>query len=272
MAQTLASGVVIPAPGDRISAAGVQEMRTLGASVDTGLSLAHAQVAQVDAQVAQADAQSRARDRGLEDQIAGMEGMTYVGAWESGRTYRINEVVTHGGDSWARLTAGSAGEPGASPTDWGLVARKGDGGGFGELTETGTPGLYETVDNGVEGRLAALEYDSGVRNIAGLIRPGYTVERATVERAGRTVTLAFEGLIPAASGSGFPFNTSALPEGFRPAGERPFQAVSTSGAACRMAVRPAFGVGIYGATAGTAYVATVTYLVPPALPATLPGI
>ena len=139
MAQTLASGVVIPAPGDRISASGVQEMRTLGASVDTGLSLTQAQTAQVDAQ-------SRARDADLADQVAGMEGMTYVGAWEPGTSYRINDVVTHGGDSWARLTAGSDGEPGAAPAAWGLVARKGDGGGFGELTETDVTGLYETVE------------------------------------------------------------------------------------------------------------------------------
>lgn len=138
MAQTLASGVVIPAPGDRISASGVQEMRTLGASVDTGLSAAQAQVAQVDAQ-------SRARDADLADQVAGMEGMTYTGVWEPGRVYRINDVVTHGGDSWARLTAGSAGEPGVDPAAWGLVARKGDGGGFGELSETDVPGLYDTA-------------------------------------------------------------------------------------------------------------------------------
>ena len=164
MAQTLASGVVIPDPGDRISAAGVQEMRTLGASVDSGLSLAQAQVAQVDAQ-------SRARDADLADQVAGMEGMTYVGAWESGTSYRINDVVTHGGDSWARLTAGDAGEPGTSPTDWGLVARKGDGGGFGDLAETVVPGLYDTVEVSmgmaqVDGLVAAL---SGKRAIAPMV-------------------------------------------------------------------------------------------------------
>ena len=164
MAQTLASGVVIPDPGDRISAAGVQEMRTLGASVDSGLSLAQAQVAQVDAQ-------SRARDADLADQVAGMEGMTYVGAWESGTSYRINDVVTHGGDSWARLTAGDAGEPGTSPTDWGLVARKGDGGGFGQLTETEVVGLYDTVEVSmgmaqVDGLVAAL---SGKRAIAPMV-------------------------------------------------------------------------------------------------------
>ena len=164
MAQALASGVVIPDPGDRISAAGVQEMRTLGASVDSGLSLAQAQVAQVDAQ-------SRARDADLADQVAGMEGMTYVGAWESGTSYRINDVVTHGGDSWARLTAGDAGEPGTSPTDWGLVARKGDGGGFGQLTETEVVGLYDTVEVSmgmaqVDGLVAAL---SGKRAIAPMV-------------------------------------------------------------------------------------------------------
>lgn len=161
MAQTLASGVVIPAPGDRISAAGVQEMRTLGASVDAGLSLAQAQVAQTDAQ-------SRARDADLADQVAGMEGMTYVGAWQSGRTYRINDVVTHGGDSWARLTAGSTGEPGVSATDWGLVARQGAGGGFGDLVETEVVGLYDTVEASMDlDQIAGLDTALvGKRNVA----------------------------------------------------------------------------------------------------------
>lgn len=152
MAQTLANGVVIPAPGDRISAQGVAEMRTLGASVNTGLAVAQAQVAQ-------ADAQSRARDRDLEDQIAGAEGMSYVGVWEPGRVYRINDVVTHGGDSWARFTAGSDGEPGVDSSAWGLVARRGAGGGFGELSETDVSGLYETVDSGLDARLDAVEDD-----------------------------------------------------------------------------------------------------------------
>ena len=125
--------------------------------------------------------------------------------------------------------------------------------------------------NGLADRLAALEYDSGVVDIAPLIRPGYTVGAATIHRVSRTVTLSFEGLVPDADGSGFPFNNSALVEGLRPPGERPFQAVATSGAACRMAVRPGYGVGIYGATAGVVYVGTVTYLVPPALPSALPG-
>lgn len=184
MAQTLANGVVIPAPGDRISAAGVQEMRTLGASVNTGLALTQAQTAQTDLQ-------SRARDAALADQIDGMEGMTYVGAWEPGRVYRINDVVAHGGDSWARLTAGSAGEPGASPTDWGLVARKGDGGGFGELSETDVPGLYAPVQS------AGPTYDSGPRRFTptgGIIDPANTGS-IVLQRLGRAVYCRIDGLL-----------------------------------------------------------------------------
>ena len=208
MAQTLASGVVIPAPGDRISAAGVQEMRTLGASVDTGLALTQAQTAQTDLQ-------ARARDADLADQIAGMEGMTYVGAWESGRTYRINDVVTHGGDSWARLTAGSAGEPGASPTDWGLVARKGDGGGVGELTETGTPGLWEGVDVGIADRLAALEYKSGWRDITSRVEVPVTGQ-ILVMRDGDTIWVDFRDFAPSAEAVSSIVLSNVLPDGFKP--------------------------------------------------------
>lgn len=158
MAQTLSEGPVIPDAdgGEQISATGVNELRTLGASTNAALASVRAAAvalaaeaeaaAAVAAQIGtDADATSRARDTALEGLIAGMEGMSYVGAWVSGTTYRVNDVVTHGGDSWARLTTGATGEPGVSSADWGLVARKGDGGGFGELSETATDGLYETV-------------------------------------------------------------------------------------------------------------------------------
>lgn len=228
MAQTLASGVVIPAPGDRISAAGVQEMRTLGATTDAALS-GRASLAYVDDQVTERYNQavsyassvasaSIARDDALGDQIAGMEGMTYIGAWEAGRTYRINDVVAHGGDSWARLTAGSAGEPGASPTDWGLVARKGDGGGFGELSETAVTGLYDTVASVGPG------YDSGVIDVSGTLVPGWEAAHygVTLSRQGGTVTLALditrtgERLVER-GGAGIEFaEILPIPSGFRP--------------------------------------------------------
>lgn len=124
---------------------------------------------------------------------------------------------------------------------------------------------------GLATRLAALEYDSEPRNITGLIRPGYTVGSAVIHRVGRTVTLTFELLTPEAAGAGFPFNSAALPAGLRPVSDWPFQGVSTSGATARFAVRPGYGIGIYGAAAGASYFGTVTYLVPAALPTTLPG-
>src|SRR5699024_10583056 len=130
-----------------------------------------------------ADTHSRARDAALGDQIAGMEGMTYVGAWESGRAYRVNDVVTHGGDSWARLTAGSQGTPGGSPAHWGLVARRGAGGGFGELAATAVTGLWEGVDTGLAARLAALEYRSGIRDVSSLAGAGWSDVRAKIGRA-----------------------------------------------------------------------------------------
>lgn len=210
MAQTLASGVVIPAPGDRISAAGVQEMRTLGASVDTGLALTQAQTAQTDLQ-------ARARDADLADQIAGMEGMTYVGAWEPGRTYRINDVVTHGGDSWARLTAGSQGTPGGAPAHWGLVARRGAGGGFGELAETDVTGLWEGVDSGIAARLAAIEYKSGRRNITARLDPAPVSGNLYIERRGDTVWLHMDALVLTATGFAANLYSGVIAPGFQAA-------------------------------------------------------
>lgn len=166
-------GIIAPANSENI-VTGAAEMQTLGSTAasaiddleaSVGAELAgKASTGYVDAGLGSAssytasvESASLARDDVLAADIAGMEGLDYVGAWEAGRTYRVNDVVTHGGDSWARLTVGPSGEPGASPEDWGLVARKGDGGGFGELAETAVPGLYETVDNGVEARLRDLE-------------------------------------------------------------------------------------------------------------------
>ena len=269
MAQTLASGVVIPAPGDRISASGVQEMRTLGASVDTGLALTQAQVAQVDAQ-------SRARDADLADQVAGMEGMTYVGAWESGRTYRINDVVTHGGDSWARLTAGSAGEPGASPTDWGLVARKGDGGGFGELTETSVPGLWEGVDVGVEARLAPLEQDTGDRDITSLV-PNLVAGSGhwTIRRAGRWVYMNLYNLTFTPTSGSTWIQAGFLPVGFRPPAASqyirfPAAPSGPSESTGPFRVDRYGGVTIYNANGGAVHV-TASWPTNDAFPTTLPG-
>ena len=257
MAQTLSEGPVIPDAdgGEQISATGVNELRTLGASTNAALASVRAAgaalaaeaeaAAAVAAQIGtDADSTSRERDLVLEGLIAGMEGMSYVGAWESGTSYRINDVVTHGGDSWARLTAGSAGEPGASPADWGLVARKGDGGGFGELTETGTPGLWEGVDVGLAARLAALEYKSGPRDITSRMSVQPVSGTLYLERIGDVVWCDISG-IRMPSSAGFVQLTDLFPAGFRP---RRIQDFAT---ARRNASDPAGGLRVD--FSGTAY-------------------
>lgn len=260
MAQTLSSGVVIPAPGDRISAAGVQEMRTLGASVNTGLAITQAQTSQTDLQ-------SRARDADLADQIAGMEGMTYIGAWEPGRIYRINDVVTHGGDSWARLTAGDAGEPGADPAAWGLVARKGDGGGFGELTETDVAGLYETVDNGIESRIAALERDTGTIDVTSSF-PQVTNGSVTIRRYGPMVHVTlydvdFAGVTPPT----LFYPEGTLPPGYRPAAHTSFPALVGSTAVFRIRFQANGQILLYSFPAGGRVNVTASWLTPDPWPA-----
>ncbi|HEX7349582.1 hypothetical protein [Brachybacterium sp.] len=207
MAPNMGRGITAPANDENIKT-GAAEMQVLGSTTAaaisdleaaTGAELAgKASTGYVDAGLAGAtsytstvESSSLARDDALAADIAGMEGMTYVGSWQSGVVYRVNDVVTHGGDSWARLTAGSTGEPGADPAAWGLVARKGDGGGFGELSETDVPGLYAPVQS------AGPTYDSGPRRFTptgGIIDPANTGS-IILQRLGRAVYCRIDGLL-----------------------------------------------------------------------------
>ena len=289
MAQTLSEGPIIPDAdgGERISATGVNELRTLGSSTNAALasvradSAALAADAEASAAVAaqigtDADSTSRARDLVLEGLIAGMEGMTYVGAWDSGTTYRINDVVTHGGDSWARLTTGATGEPGVSSTDWGLVARKGDGGGFGELNETETVGLYDTVDSGIEARLAAIEYDSGWRDITASITatPAPTGGTILVRRVGKHVYMQVNGITFADSTTSFiTLSNSIIPAGLRPPRTVDFASarrlVGDTGGSIRVDPN---GRGIlYQVAGGYPILGTGSWVTDEAPPATPPG-
>ncbi|HEX7352481.1 hypothetical protein [Brachybacterium sp.] len=260
MANTLPNGVVIPARGDQISASGVQEMRMLGASTDALLGFTRAE--------------ARASATDLAAQIEGMEGMSYVGAWELDRVYRINDVVTHGGDSWARLTAGSTGEPGGSATDWGLVARKGDGGGFGALVETAVPGLYDTVDNGIEARLAALEYKSGPRNITALF-PEITTGSVVSSRVGRMVTTTFYGVRVSEwpSGSSFLHLGNYMPAGLRPErGHLPMVPAENGGTVGRVRIVGGSGqVTLYNGSSLMTFYASLTFPTDDFAPAIPPG-
>lgn len=269
MPVTLPNGVIVPnADGQElISATGVAEMRALGSSADAQLAVAKAQVTSAVQAVSDADAGSRARDAVLEAAIAGMEGMTYVGAWESGATYRINDVVTHGGDSWARLTAGDAGEPGADPAAWGLVARKGDGGGFGELTETDVTGLYEAVDNGIESRIAAIGRDTGAINVTSSF-PQVTNGGVTIRRYGQMVHVTlydvdFAGVTPPT----LFYPEGTLPPGYRPATNTSFPALVGSTAVCRIRFQANGQILLYSFPAGGRVNVTASWLTPNPWPA-----
>lgn len=271
MAQTLSEGPVVPNAdgGEAISATGVAELRTLGATTNSALAGIRVSAEAAAQTASAADSTSRARDAALEGLIAGMEGMTYVGAWDPGTTYRINDVVTHGGDAWARLTAGSVGEPGASPTDWGLVARKGDGGGFGELSETDVDGLYDTVDNGIEARLAAIEYDSGTLDITASF-PEVTNGSIQVRRVGATVHVTlYDVEFTNSTPPEFFYLAGALPPGYRPAAHTSFAALAdVSGTTTRRVRFQANGQILLYAISSTSRInATVSYLTPDAMPA-----
>lgn len=183
--ESLPNGVLVPKGSELISRSGVDEMRALGMSADAAMAV-------------------------IKGQIEGLEGMTYVGAWSSGVEYQVNNVVTHGGDSWARLTAGSAGEPGADPAAWGLVARKGDGGGFGDLTETAVTGLYDTVPP------ASTLPDTGFLTVTANF-PQVTRGSVTVRRLGATVYVTLLDIEFANSTPPeFFYLTGLLPVGYRP--------------------------------------------------------
>ncbi|WP_193117027.1 hypothetical protein [Brachybacterium tyrofermentans] len=228
MAPNMGRGITAPANDENIKtgAAEMQKVASttafaiddLESSINSDLA-GKASTGYVDAGLAGAtsytstvESASLARDDVLAADIAGMEGMTYVGAWEAGQTYRVNDVVTHGGDSWARLTAGDTGEPGVSAADWGLVARQGAGGGFGDLVETAVVGLYDTVAPSSDA------YDSGWRDITSLIPVPVTSGKLYLARTGSTVWLDFYNLlvtdVPSATWHSWGVT---IPDGFRTA-------------------------------------------------------
>lgn len=93
------------------------------------------------------------------------------------------------------------------------------------LTDASTPTDHQHVVADVTGlaaRLAALEYDSGIRDVSGTLLNGWAGV-VTLSRAGKVVTVHFETIDSASSTSVITIN---LPPGFRPAyrpGDRVFR-------------------------------------------------
>lgn len=78
---------------------------------------------------------------GLGQTMVVRAGLGWQGAWSSGGVYETGDVVGFNGSSYVSLTDGNTGNsPDVSPTNWDLVAQKGDTGGTGATGSTGATG------------------------------------------------------------------------------------------------------------------------------------
>lgn len=125
---------------------------------------------------------------------------------------------------------------------------------------------------GLAARLAALEYDSGLRDITAL-SPIITSGRLLIQRTGRTVFLIGDNFRTSEGGS----SVNVIPSGVLPVGFRPLQSVwdhvlTRNGEMRRLAVSPFGWVPIYSnPAAGDQYFFNLVYTSPDASPTTLPG-
>ncbi len=72
----------------------------------------------------------------------GPVGITLQGAWSDVTTYAARDAVFSSGSTYVSLVDGNVGSPpDSSPTEWGLVARKGDAGDAGPAGAQGAPGF-----------------------------------------------------------------------------------------------------------------------------------
>lgn len=157
------------------------------------------------------------------------------------------------------------------------VDLKGDPGTTAWADLTGTPDTFpSTVADvtGLEDRLGSVEYYSGSRNIAGMFPVEVAVLSATLQRVGRTVTLAWGARFPDPP-SATTVNLFTLPSGFRPSTPilglwEPALAARSSG---RVFINSPSGLVVsYQSTAQSAWCFfSATYITPDPLPAVLPG-
>lgn len=126
--------------------------------------------------------------------------------------------------------------------------------------------------DGLVARLAALEYDSGVRDLRGSLTNGATADLFTVQRVGRTVTISAVGLTAPGDSSIVALSAGNFPAGFRPDSDRQQPLGAINYTVARLRVLSAGTVSLFRGSGGQSYAGTLTYLVPPELPTTLPGV
>jgi hypothetical protein len=84
----------------------------------------------------------------------GPAGLTWRGAWSAATAYVVNDAVTYLGSSYRRKVAGTtAGSPDTDPTNWELLAQKGDVGATGAQGPQGATGA--TGPQGPQGATGA---------------------------------------------------------------------------------------------------------------------
>ena len=70
------------------------------------------------------------------------DSVSFLGAWDGGTTYSTLQTVSFGGSSWVSLVNNNTGnQPDTSPTQWSLVAQKGDKGDKGDQGDQGIQGI-----------------------------------------------------------------------------------------------------------------------------------
>lgn len=85
----------------------------------------------------------------------GPVGMTWQGAWNSGTSYAIDDVVSNNGSAYIAIAANTNQAP-PNATYWNLLASKGDTGATGAKGDTGATGAAGT--NGTNGAMALLAH------------------------------------------------------------------------------------------------------------------
>jgi len=75
----------------------------------------------------------------------GPRGLTWLGAWNSGTTYLVDEAVSYLGSSWVCIQMHSNQPPDVSPSYWDLLAEQGSTGATGLLGQTGATGPQGNV-------------------------------------------------------------------------------------------------------------------------------
>ena len=73
--------------------------------------------------------------------VASIPRLVYKGNWQTGTPYNRNDVVYYAGSSWLSLVGANLGhDPMTSPSQWGMLARRGDQGPTGPIGPTGPQG------------------------------------------------------------------------------------------------------------------------------------